>query len=401
MRRDVVATIAARIVIMIASLAGAVVTARYLGPTGRGEFFFMVTLAAAATQVGNLGLHASNTYSVAQDERLLGPLFANSLWISLVVGTAIGAVVVGTLAATAAFPDTSTLELVLAASLVPPSLFFMLGTNLLVGVQRITLFNGFEVGSRLAVIALLVAAALLGFGAQGLVAATVVAWSLAGAVLAWTLWRRGRGTLRFSLRLFQAGLRYAARAYVVAMLSFLVLRANVFVVQRAAGERELGYFSIATQVADVLAILPASVGLVLFPALVRVPQGSFAAATRATLAVGAVLTVASVAAGIVAEPAIALLFGPTFEPAAAILWWMLPGVVALGMTSVLSQYLAALGIPLALLATWAAGLAGTVALGAALVPSYGGRGGAAALSATYLVVLGVVTLLARRASART
>jgi enterobacterial common antigen flippase len=394
MKRDVATTLTTRVFLIAASFAASIATARYLGPEGRGEYFFIVTLTAVMVQIGNLGLPSSNTYYVARDAALLGPLFANSAWISLGAGSVGSLAVVAVLAATGAFPDVSTGRLLLAALLVPPTLFYLLGTNLLVGVRRIGTFNFFEAASRIVVLAALVIAGELALGVGPFVAASIAAWSAVGAVVAIVLWRLGGRTLRPRLDLMRLGLRYASKAYVVTLLGYLVVRVNVFAVQAYAGERELGYFSIASQITDVLALLPASISLVLLPALVRSPERSFAMTVRAAAALGAILGTAALLTGLLAGPVIDVAFGESFEPATEILWWMLPGVVALGIAGVLSQYLAALGIPAALLGVWAAGVLVVVVVGLILVPEHGARGAGAAYSLASVCMLAGISTLA-------
>ncbi len=59
--RDVVPTLAARVFVIVCGLASSIIMAKVLGPEGRGEYFYIVTLAQLAMQVGNLGLGSSNT----------------------------------------------------------------------------------------------------------------------------------------------------------------------------------------------------------------------------------------------------------------------------------------------------------------------------------------------------
>ena len=80
---------------------------------------------------------------------------------------------------------------------------------------------------------------------------------------------------------------------------------------------------------------------------------------------------------------------------------MLPGVLLVGVTAIVSQYLAAGGMPVSVVATWFGGVALTAAMGRVLVHRYGAVGAGITLSVTYGVVLIVLTTLTwRMASAR-
>lgn len=398
MRRDVLLTLGARLLIVAGGFASSIVTARFLGPQGRGEYFFFVMLAGAIVQFGALGLHASNTYLAARDRTRLPALTANSVIVALGVGSFAGVVTALLLPQLGVFPATPDRLFWYAALLAPPTLFFLLGSNLLVGTSRITAFNAVDVGSRVLVLAALVVAGLLALDVDGFAAASIIAWTASAALLAASL---GRAVLRprFDLDTFRAGLRFAAKTYVVAVLGFAVLRGSIFLLQHYHGSIELGYYSIASQIADVLALLPASIALVIFPALVRDTAGSWPATRRSVLIVVAGLVVGSAAAWLLAEPFIRIAYGAEFTPAAAVLRWLLPGVIAIGATTVLSQYLAAHGLPKMVVGVWAIGFTALAVLGFALVPGHGASGAAVALSGAYLLVLGLICVLVVRLQA--
>src|SRR5437870_4922581 len=79
---DATMVMGGRVVGIIAGIASSILTARYLAPEGRGEYFIAIVTAQLAAQFGNLGLSSGNTYFVARDRRLFPGLLANSLWIS-------------------------------------------------------------------------------------------------------------------------------------------------------------------------------------------------------------------------------------------------------------------------------------------------------------------------------
>ena len=222
------------------------------------------------------------------------------------------------------------------------------------------------------------------------------AWTLASGALALYLTRASHARLGFRRDVFKDGLLYATKAYLIAALSYFVLRGNVFLLQRFYGARELGYYSVAAQVADVLAIFPTSVALVLFPRLVRGGTGSWHVALRTCVVVGVVLAVVCAAAAALATPFMRIAFGEAFVPAGQVLRLLLPGVFALGLTTVLSQYLAAIGVPRLNVVVWAVALVAVLSLGRLLVPSHAGAGAAAALSITYWLVLAMVLALGLR-----
>ena len=390
MNAQIVLTIGVRVLRIGLGLMSSLITARALGPAGRGEFFYVVTLAALVVQFGNLGLHASNTFYVARDERLLPRLMSNSAWSAIVVGLLGGALVALGARAVGALAN----ELVLFVPvLAAASLLYLLGTNLLVGTRRIALYNAFELGANGFVVLALSLAAVLGAGVAGFVAMSTAGWLVASAVLVAVLARVARARWRFSRDVFLSSVRYGGRAYIVSLLGFLVLRSNVFLLERLSGSAQLGQYSVAAQVGDVLAILPSSVALVLFPSLVREREGSWGRTLRTAAAVAGVSAAACIVTGLFARPLIRILFGADFDASADALLVLLPGAIALAIVTVLSQFLAALAFPTELIAAWGAAVILVLAAGAVLIPMLGGVGAAAALSLCYVSLLVLVSLI--------
>lgn len=85
--RQVVHTIVSRVALLPLGVIVSALLARALGPAGRGELAVATAFATVCMQFGNLGLHTSNTYFVARQRDLLPTLTANTLALSLGLGS--------------------------------------------------------------------------------------------------------------------------------------------------------------------------------------------------------------------------------------------------------------------------------------------------------------------------
>ena len=394
MLRQIALTAGTRLGLTVFGLVTSIVTARFLGQSGRGDYFFMVTLAALIVQFANLGLPSSNTYFAARDPHRTPQLVANAFWVSLVVGGGLGVGIAVFAHAVGMLQDTPASYLWLAAALAPPTLFYLLVTVILVGRGQIRSFNALELAVRVVLLPLFIAAGILGASASGFVGISVVVW-LAGAVAGVALvGRYARITFRPSLELLVVGFRYATKAYLITLLAFVALRGNIFLLRREFGPADLGLYSIAMQIADVLILLPQAVAMILLPHLVRETEARWERTVRAVLWVAGVMLVVCAVTAVAAGPAIRLLYGEEFELSTRVLQIMLPSVFSLAVAGVLSQYLAAIGIPRPLLGVWAGGAVLVLALSVALIPDHGAAGAAAALSIGNTVILGAVAVVA-------
>jgi antigen flippase len=394
--RDVLLSLTSRGAIIVAGIVSSIVTARTLGPVGRGAYFYVITLAGMATQFGNLGLPSSNVYSLARNEALLPKLAGNAFWISLVVG---GAAAAATLLvdAVSGSPRVSATWFVLL--IVPPTLYGLLGSNLLVGLSRIRDYNLFQLGSTGLQLILVVVAGLLHPSVAVFLGISALTGTVGAAWLLVILRRLGRISWQFHWTLVRQNVRYAAKAYSATVLGYAVSRAGVFLLRSFADKSQLGIYSVAVQFSDVLIIVPATVSMVLFPELLRSgAAGRFSRTTRAATYVGLAMTILSLCTGVVATFVVPLLFGRAFAPASTVLWVMLPGVLALSVANIMSQYLATHGIPIANVWAWAAALLLFLAAGSLAIPRFGAMGAGLSLSVSYFFLAIALASLALKHS---
>jgi O-antigen/teichoic acid export membrane protein len=387
--RQVGETYFTQIAVVLLGFVNSILVTRLLGAEGRGMFAVAMTVAAVGVQLSNLGLHSSNTYRVARDVRLLPVLVANSLAVSGFAG----------LAALLAHlllrwrPDLAPLEdplLALALLAIPLGLANLLCQNLLIGLQRIHTYNVIDLTTRVLAVVVVASTAFLGLVRPeivfGLIQASVV------LSLAWCFLRLRDlfGTLVApSWPALRQGLGYGLRAYLGSLFAFLVLKSDVLLVKYLRGAAETGYYSIAVGLADILLMLPAVVGTVLFPRLSAAPDLSERwRLTKRVLAVmvPAVL-LALLATLVVARPFIRLAYGPAFDPSFPAVAWLLPGIGCLAINMVLMNFFASCGMPAVVVYSPLLALAFNVAANLVVVPALGFVGASVTSSVSYLLML--------------
>jgi len=142
MTRHVVLTFAVRAARLALGVIASVVTARALGPTGRGDYYFVVTFAGLLVQFGNVGLASSNTYLVASDRTRLAGLVANSVWVALAAGVG-GALVAALLLGSGAVPGIPGALIWFGVALGPPTSFLSSRPCSMIAILRATSFRVF------------------------------------------------------------------------------------------------------------------------------------------------------------------------------------------------------------------------------------------------------------------
>jgi O-antigen/teichoic acid export membrane protein len=273
----------------------------------------------------------------------------------------------------------------------PFQFMILLYQNTLLGLNDVTAFNLFEVGNKVITFALLaIYLVAFGGGPGGAVVLFAGMGVLFGAASALYCARRVpfRPVLDFAL--FAEMIRYGARVYASCLLSFLVIRSDLLLVNYFRGIGETGVYSIAVQIADTLLLLPVTIGMILLPRVAAERQDRQEGVTARVLRHTALLlTLLCAVVFVLVDPVVRLLYGPGFEGAILATRCLLPGVWALGLNGVLMNHFGAQGMPWVTLAAPLVGLFVNVSLNLAVVPRYGLVGAAVTSSAAYAFMLAV------------
>ena len=392
--RDIATTLIARVIAMIGPFGVSIITARLLGPEERGRYFVIISAAQIAAQIANLGLHASNTFLAARRKELLGPLLVNSLYVCALIApiAALGVAVVleypELIGLSAAAKKTVGPAIFLAIALAPLLLAFLYLSNMAVGVGRVQLFNGLTIFQGAAAVAVALAVGIAGGGTYAFLLAACLALVAAGLVAGKLLLKGVTTSWTFDRSLFREGVVFASRAYFSTLFYLLMMRVGIVALQYRGELAEIGQFSIAAQISDAFVLVPSTVGLLLFPSLLRIESEHRKGAMWLALwQVGGAMALLLIAAAAVTPFLLPLIFGAAYEHAAWLTVAMLPSVLLLALVTVISQYLAAEGYPLVQVGAWVAGFVLQGALSFWLVDDYGGYGLAIAFTASSLLVL--------------
>jgi O-antigen/teichoic acid export membrane protein len=362
--------------------------ARHLGPAGFGALNFALALSVIVTSLATLGLD-----SILVRELVRGPaaeprLLGSALLLRLAGGLAAQLLIVA-LAALLRPGDTLTLALtaivglggVLQAFLVIDLWFQARVQSRAAVLARATAF--------LAAVLLRVALILSAAPLPAFAWAYVAEWLL-GALLLLTAYRRHGGrplAWRPSRTLLRALLADSWPLIFAGLLVNLYLRIDQVMIGQLLGNAELGVYSAAVRLAEVLPLLPGAIIASTLPAIVAAREAAPLAYAdrlqRLYALVAAIGYAAAIGATLAAAPLVTLLLGPGYEaatPQIIVLAWA--GVfVGLGMAR--SSFLTAENLTRLHLMTVAIGCAANVLLNWLLIPRIGGLGAAVASLVAY------------------
>lgn len=398
--RNTAATLSTRVAVVCIGVLSTIVLARLLGPAGRGLFATAATVAAIGMQIGNLGLHSSNTFYAARERTLLPRLVANSVLVSLGTGSLTG---LGLWVVFSIWPQTSLLAgwlLALALLWIPLGIAYALLQGLLIGIEDFRGFNRIEVSTKAVGLGLIAPLVLFRVLSPASAFGVGLASLILGVVLVLLRLRPHlHEAPKPSLDVLRSNARYGLKAYLAAFFAFVVLRADLLMVQRMLGPEPAGYYSVATALGELVMMIGATIGSVLFPRLsaTRDDAAKWRLTKRAVWAAALAMVPVAAAAALLADPLIRVLFGGAFSPATAAFASLMPGILFLGIQLVTVQFLNSIGFPKEVVVVWASALMLNIGTNFYMIPAYGIVGASVTASLTYFVVfLGVLVITWRR-----
>src|SRR5207253_3276377 len=372
--------------------------ARWLGREGLGALAVLSVTVALALQIGSAGLPSANTYFISRDRKRLGAAWANALVFALAAGIVLtAAILLIAKIEPSLFGRVPYRLIAIAALSIPIQLLTLLGLNVFLAVDRIDLLNLLDLATpALLLINAIVVLVILGLGLGALVSSNTSAVIILGFVMIAFVGRelvhqKERNAFRPDFPLLRKMVRYGGKFYVSIIAGVVIFRADLLIVNHFRGAAETGVYAVASQVSNLLMMLPGVIATLLFPRVASQPDPRGEFAVQVTRHASFVMLLMCVAAAALSF-ALPLIYGPRFADAPMLLLILLPGVYLVSIESVLVQHFTGTGLPLAIPIFWLITMALNLGLNLALVPTWGARAAAANSAVSYGLIFILVAV---------
>jgi O-antigen/teichoic acid export membrane protein len=389
---QVLQTSGAKIYALVAGLVVLSVTARYLGPSGRGVVVAATAWATLLSLIGGLSLGQVAIYRAAGRERsewLPSTLATMVAFLMLVTAAAWAiAAIIYTASGGRAFANIPPLALALALLAVPLLIWTEYASSLLMALDALPVANLAQATG--ATVNAIVVVALLTSTAMG-IHAPLVAILVGGAAAAaltgraiirqsqldWPKWHAARTLLLDGLKL-----------HANAIGTYLFTHASVLIVNYYRSPAETAFFGLAVQLVMVVQIVPASIGMVAYTLVGRLGPDAAWPEQRRLVGQSMIVGLALIGVAYAAAPVgVRLVAGSDFLPAVPLFRLMLPALLGMMLSSVMaSQWIGRGMFTRAAGITLATGIV-NVALTLMLVPRLGATGAALAALMVYALVI--------------
>lgn len=387
--REVAGTFITRVAVLLLGLLATVVMARALGPDGRGAVTAILLYPTLLLTFFEGGFRQATIHAlgqrIAEERDVVGAVL-----VHFVLAAALSAVSIFGLLWFGSDQEWTLWQVIVAAAFVPTGLASAMVRGLLLGRQEILVANLVLRRGKYAFTIL-----LLGLWAIGLLDITsavvvTVLGQLAGVGVGLRKLKEiGLQGPRWSVstwwELAKRGAIYAAALFAITTN----YRVGMIVMERAQLFAELGEFTVAAQLAEVLWQLPTAFGFVLFAHAAsargeeaRRVERNVARSTRISIAL---VTMAAIGLAIFGPWIVPLVFGAEFARTPQMMLGLLPGIIAFTTFKVINTYFAGIGSPRTALLLMTPTLVINFLLSSWWVESLGGIGIAYAASVSYAV----------------
>lgn len=357
------------------SLVASIITARALGPDGKGLFSTLTFLTAMVVHVFSAGLGDAAIVFVGQKKATLQQALSSTLGASL-CSAVVGMVVLWVGCLVAFSDDWADIRnaAVISCLGLPVFLCAYQLSYLLSAQERIPASSAvIAIMNTCTTFGLAVFVAGLGlFITGGALAGAVGAAS--GLILAATLIRRSGLSLRpsWDSRYLAGALRYGPAIAASNLVSIMLQRADLLLVYALAGSRAAGHYSVGLTIGSLVALLPLAISNATFPRIAKLPDEEATELMVRTCRLGiAAAAVGAVLMLVVTPVLVPLLFGRKFLPAVGPTLILVPSGLIWSAQWLLSRAWAARGRPSLLMTSFGASLAVMVPLDLLAIPRLG------------------------------
>ena len=392
-----------RVVAFLFAVVGSLLMSRWLDRGGQGIYTTVITAVSLLFTLGQFGLPSAVTFFAGRG-RSVRSLRRQTIRLTLVLASAMivaGVVLLPAFLATVAHSASAT-EFMLGLLALPILLASSLGGAILYGRQAIRNYNLIQVGQAIASFAAIVTfVGVLGLGVAGAISAYLLANGAGAAAVLFEVRRLDRRTIEPGAgdAALSELIGYGVRLYPSSITSYFNYRADVLLLNvDRVSDGDIGLYGRAVNFAELLFYVPDSIGAIFYPTIAGSRERD---AHEIAPAVARLTILLALIGGVLILPAayvVIVLVLPRFVGSMIPLAILVPGIVSLSLSKVLSSYISGLGRPGA--ATIAAATAMTVNIGLNLwlIPLAGIAGAALASLVSYTLHAAIMVLFASRAA---
>lgn len=391
-----------RAIIMVFSFFSSLITARYLGVELKGEYNYLITVGSFLWTLLDLGIYRSYPYLIRKFPNKINNLFkwaTLTFIIEIIVLSCTGLLFINFWSKVLSY-NFNPIYMLLFIGYMTFSKYFMQLQSIFMGMDRIIdqsigdlLYGGltfllFLIGfiflhnvDRLAVI----------------LAGLVIAMGI-GITYFIKQYNKVDFEENLDLKFIYSAYSFGIRVFLSSIIIMLLVRVDIILIKKMLGFKEVGIYSIAAHIVDMLQVASNLVGGYLFVKLSDTEDDftKWQLMKKIMMLFGAFLTVANLAFVLLGKILLRILYGIDFVPAYGVYLWLIPASYGLSFGSFFNNYLNSKGFPPITILIPAISLGLNIGLNLLMIPRWGLIGAAIASGIAYLLWFFLIIIYEQR-----
>jgi O-antigen/teichoic acid export membrane protein len=383
--KELYSVFVSRILVIVAGIGGAVVTARYLGPEGNGVIASLMVFPSLFMTIGSLGIRQAAAYFVGQNKYDLKDIYGAVLMIWLITSVFC---LFSTYMLIKYFTNGEYSEtlILLAIIAIPFSLYNTYSSGIFLGRQNIKEFN--QINWIPAVINFCftyILVAWFPFGVMGSMIGTFLGVAVLPIFIVFKMKKIVPIRPVFNKEIITGMLSLGVVYAISLLITALNYKVDVILLNKYSSISEVGIYSKSANIVQYLWEIPTLVSTLVFSRSVSAkdPKEISLKVCRLLRFSSILILLASLGMFFLSPVIIEVLFGVEFLGSSAVLKILLPGVLLLTIFKVLNMDVAGKGKPWLSMKAMVPAVIINIILNVLWIPHYGAKGSAMASLVSY------------------
>jgi len=262
-------TFLANVLQLFFALISSIIIARTLGPEGKGIYAMAIFLPSMIINFGNFGIGQASIFYLGKKIFSVEKTLKNNVALSIlfsVIGIFVGIIIIF-LWGNSLFPDIEKNYFLISLFLIIPTFFSNFINYLLLGIKKTKEYNYINIlRSLLFFLLILLFLLIFKLNIKTAIVANVISISITTCITIWLLKNSFNFTeIEVSKQYLKKIFKYGFKIYLANLIQFFHYKIDIFLINIFLNPLSVGFYSIATTLAEQILLIPQSVGLVLFP----------------------------------------------------------------------------------------------------------------------------------------
>ncbi len=404
LKRNILMSGSFRIIVMILTFFTSVISTRYLGVELKGKSSYLITLGGFVWMALDLGLFRSYPYLVRKHPEKINSLFAWSVFqfvTDSIFWSILGLCFINIWSKLIGFPLNQLYIVILVMFITTQKLSVQL-QSLYLGLNKIWIHSLSQLFNSLSVL-LLITVGYFVFTESDRVAFIILASVIASFMtiiyyIASNAW--GNEWYKIDFKFIFISYQSGFRVFLSTLFIMLLIRFDIIIIKRMLDFKQVGLYSIAAHIVDLLQIASNLVGGLLLVKLSDCNDDieKWKIMKKLLMSFFTLLVCANIGFVICGKFLITTLYGTQFLPVYYVFIWLIPASFGLSFGSLFNMYLNSKGFPVISIILPAISLIINVILNLLLIPVLGIYGSALATSIAYVLWFLMIVIYEQRCS---